>query len=119
MSLVRCGHICDCDCHGPVLHRQPGPELGKKYLIELPEIVHNGPCCDYLCPAGCGNNILRGMTKAHLMAPQCHGKTEAEADNLIANPPVVSPVVRAVQALIDSPDLARKRFADEFGRESK
>lgn len=81
MSLVLCGHICGCSCHGPILRRHPGPELEKKYLIEVPAAMHSGECCDGLCPECHAEYIKTGMTKAHLM--DCHGKTEAEAEEIM------------------------------------
>jgi hypothetical protein len=81
MSLVLCGHICRCTCHGPILRRHPGPELEKKYLLELPAQPIQDDCCDGLCPDGSGQPIKIGMTKAHLM--KCCGKTYLEANELI------------------------------------
>lgn len=85
-DVVLCGHICDDDAHNFVEKRygMAGPEGAA--LIEFYPMIHADPGCDGLCP-GCGREYIKlGMTKLHLMGPDCHSKTEAEASALMNQP---------------------------------
>jgi hypothetical protein len=83
MSLLVCPHECECNCHHDVVKRygMEKEEATAETLFKMPEILHFRPCCDGPCPA-CQRPIRTDMTKQHLMST-CHGKTEAEADELL------------------------------------
>lgn len=74
MSHVFCPHECGCICHSRVVkkHIIEGPELSRTPDPFDTEIIHNVPCCEGLCPAGCGKYILVGRVDAHLQDQECH-----------------------------------------------